>query len=372
MESLTLYGAPHSLYTGRARCYLIKANIPYREAGMSSEHYRTIVLPKAGRRAGIPTLELANGDVIRDGAAIIDHFEEQSGHAFSPATPKQRLFSRLLDVIGAEGLLRPAMHYRWNFPKENDAFLKYHFEGTLASHREKEARAETARNSMRGATRGFGVNPETFALTERLYLNVLDRLDEHLRVFPYLLGGKPCIGDFGMIAPLFAHLGRDPKPLSIMQARALGVLRWVERMNRYDADVAEFVDPPNDFLPDDDIPNTLLDVLKAIAVDFVPETRAAAETINGWLADQDNLEPGTTAERGLGFGQFTIDGVEISALAQPYRFYLLNRVQDEFEDMNNVDREATSALLDQCDMRDIIGIKLTRKIGRNNNLEVWL
>ncbi len=371
MEPITLYGAPHSLFTGRARCYLIKANIPYREVNFASSHFRAEVLPKAGNRAGMPTIELADGEVIRDGAAIIDHFEQASGNAFSPPTAKQRFFSRLFDTIGAEGLLRPAMHYRWNFPEENDAFLKFHFEGLMAGHPEKESRAEATRNQMRGAARAFGVNPETFELTERLYLNVLDRLNEHFAALPYLLGGKPCIGDFGMIAPLFAHLGRDPKPLSIMQARAPCVLRWVERMNRLEADVGEFVNPPPGFLPDDDIPDTLVDVLKALAVDFVPETRAAADTINDWLANQTDLAPGTTAERGLGFGRFDIDGITLSAMAQPYRFYLLKRAQDEFEKMNDTDRTSTLAILDQCNMREVLEMKLTRDIGRKNNLEVW-
>lgn len=371
MNAVTLYGAPHSLFTGRARCYLIKAGISYREANMSSQHYRQEVLPKAGNRAGMPTIETASGEVIRDGAAIIDHFEGQSDHPFSPSTPKQRFVSRLFDVIGAEGLLRPAMHYRWNFPEQNDAFLKFHFELLMPQRPDKEERAAAARDNMRGATRAFGVNPETFDLVEKLYFDVLDALDKHFAAHPYLLGGKPCIGDFGMIAPLFAHLGRDPMPLSIMQARANCVLRWVERMNRGEADAAEYDDLAEDYLAGDEIPDSLIEVLKALAVDFVPETRAAAATINEWLAAQENLEAGTTAERGLGFGSFEIDGVTVSALAQPYRFYLLERAQAEFEQMNEGDRQATLDLLDRCKMRDVLDMKLTRGIGRKNNLEVW-
>ena len=38
--------------------------------------------------------------------------------------------------------------------------------------------------------------------------------------------------DFGLIAPMYAHLGRDPYPLALMQSRAIHVFRWVERMNR--------------------------------------------------------------------------------------------------------------------------------------------
>jgi len=372
LKEIALFGAPHSLYTGRARSYLIKAGIPYREQNMGSQHYGRDVLPKAGGRPGMPTIETTNGDVIRDSAAIIDHFEAETGHPFSPLTPKQRFNSRLFDTIGAEGLLRPAMHYRWNFPEENEAFLKFHFEAMMPQRPDKVAWAEAARNDMRGAAQIFGVNPETTELVEKLYLDVVEALNNHFAAYPYLLGGKPCIGDFGLIAPMFAHLGRDPKPLSILQSQAFSVLRWIERMGRLDADVAEYVDPSQGFLDGDQIPDTLIEVLKTVAVDFVPETRAAADTINRWLKEQENLEAGTTVERGLGFSTFEIDGVTVSALAQPYRFYLLKRMQDEFEQMIDADKNETIALLDRCNMGDVIDIKLTREIGRNNNLEVWL
>ncbi len=108
MSQTTLYGTPVSLYTGNVRSYLIKAGIDYRETTFGSAHYQDVVLPKAGGRQAVPTVELGDGTVIRDGAAIIDHFEVTSGHAFSPKSPKQRILSRLFDVIGSDGLLRPA------------------------------------------------------------------------------------------------------------------------------------------------------------------------------------------------------------------------------------------------------------------------
>ena len=42
-------------------------------------------------------------------------------------------------------------------------------------------------------------------------------------------------------------------------------------------------------MADDDIPDTLTGLLKHIAIDFVPETQAAAESINQWLAGQAEL-----------------------------------------------------------------------------------
>ena len=45
-EPAKLYGVSHSMYTGRARSYLIKADITYREQAPNSEHYFKTVLPK--------------------------------------------------------------------------------------------------------------------------------------------------------------------------------------------------------------------------------------------------------------------------------------------------------------------------------------
>ena len=369
MPNATLYGIPHSLYAGRARSYLIKAGIAYRELAPTTEHYFQNVLPKAGGRSSMPTLELADGQVIRDGAAIIDHFENETGHTFSPVSPKQRFFSRLFDVIGAEGLLRPAMHYRWNFDAENIDFLRFHM--TLLSGGDAGLANKFVEN-MRRAARQFGVSPHTFELIETLYGELLAALDHHFENYPYLFGGRPSIGDSGMIAPLWGHLGRDPKPLSIMQSNGMHVLRWVERMNRHDADLVGFEDWDTAYLDGDELPDTLIDLLSVLAVDFVPETLAAAHHLNTWLDEQDDLQPGTVCKRGLGFASFELRGIPISALVQPYRFYLLKRAQDEYDGMGDDDRQAIDAILAASGMTPILDARLTRDIGRENNLEVWL
>jgi glutathione S-transferase len=46
-------------------------------------------------------------------------------------------------------------------------------------------------------------------LVEELYLEYLDALSAHFEHYPYLAGWRPCIGDFGLLAPMYAHLGRD-------------------------------------------------------------------------------------------------------------------------------------------------------------------
>ena len=371
MTEITLYGTPLSIYAGRPRSYLIKTRRPYRETTPITKYYYEDVLPRAGGRQSVPTIETADGEVIRDGAAIIDHYENATGNQWSPTTPKQRIISRLFDVIGAEGLLRPAFHYRWDFPAENMAFLLFHFETMVWRVPDRAKKAQKIADGASRGAKSFGAVPENFELIETLYLELLEKLDAHFSDYPYLLGGKPCIGDFGMMAPFYGHLGRDPKPLSLMQSQAIRLFRWVERMNRPEPDVGEFEVQDDAYLANDEVPDSLLEVLRHISIDFVPETQAAATCINEWIGQQPQIEPGTVAERGVGQGTFTVRGTTISALAQPYRFYLLQRVHDEYEALDKVARVEVDAMLAACDMTPILSTRLTKLIGRDNNLEVW-
>ena len=371
MSPITLYGSPISLYTGRARSYLIKAGIDYREEPHASPHFYESVLPKAGGRRGIPTIEFPDGTVIRDGVAIIDHFEQPSGHGFSPTSPRQRIVSRLFDAIGAEGMLRPCMHYRWNFDQDNQEFLRFHFQ-TLYLENSVAAADERMQLIRQNVNPAWGVVPETHALIESMHLSLLKKFNAHFSDHPYLLGGKPCIGDFGMMAPLYGHLGRDPAPLSLMQKHAVRLFRWVERMNRPEPDVGEFADTEEAYLAGDEIPDTLIEVLRQFAIDFVPESRAACACINDWLANNADLPSGTEVERGAGMCSFEIEGIPVTVMAQPFRFYVLKRVHDEFETLGKQDQSDVAALLAACDMSELLDLKLSRGIGRANNLEVWL
>jgi hypothetical protein len=174
-----------------------------------------------------------------------------------------------------------------------------------------------------------------------------------------------------MIAPLYGHLSRDPKALSLMQDNALCLLRWTERMNSPSSDMGEFAVRDEEYLSNDAVPDTLIAVLKHLSIDFIPETKAAALSINEWLDAEKDLSSGTPLLRGCGFGTFDVCGQEITALAQPYRFYLIKRVQDEYDALSKSDRVSVRKLLGACDMVDILEIKLNREIRRENNLEVW-
>jgi len=360
-----------SLYTGKVRSYFIKAQIPFREVAPVSDHYEDVVLKKAGSRRGIPTIELSDGQIIRDSVAIVDHFEAELGSPFTPATPKQKAISLLFDAIGGEGLLRPALHYRWHFP-ENESLVLHHFKEITPRNAAPEFTLAGRVNKMQQACINVGVSQDRVELVESLYLGLLKKLDAHFELYPYLLGGKPSIGDFGLMGPMYGHLSRDLKPLTLMHEYGLHVLRWVERMNRADPGFSAGHAPEEDFLSNDEIPETLLEVLRHFAIDFVPETEAICDGVNNWIDSQAELDSGTNVEIALeGMTSFDIEGKHMSSVLMPFRFYLLKRLQDEVATSSAAVSQELIQLLESANMKELLEMTLTRGIGRAHNREVW-
>ena len=370
-----LYSAPHSLYAGRARAYLIKRCIPFEERSVGHSSFTEI--KPIGKLPTIPTLVTPNGEVIRDGAAIIDHFESTFGRLFRPISPLQDMVSSLFDVIGSEGLRRPAMHYRWNFPEDNDEFLHYHFFSLFRPDTpDREQKTISVMEMLRTTTKMRGVTGDTKELVEGLYIELLDALNSHFQHTPYLLGGSPCIGDFGMLAPLYGHLARDPYPAALMKKLAPRVYRWVERMNRESQDAPEYFDFDTDFLQKNEIPETLIAVLRVLSQDFVPETVASAKFLNLWLSEQ-NPETGSPAVFQLGTSplgnvEFQVRDHTINAAIVPYRHFQLQRIHQIFDEVETKTQIQIKQILKSCDMADILDVRLNRTIGRKDNLEVWL
>ena len=190
-----LYAMPHSLYLLGA-CPQLSHQKPYSFRGTfngTREFQRAEVLPKS-KLPTIPTLVTTEGEVIRDEiAAIIEHFEAASGRPCQPAGARQQVISALFDVIGTDGLLRPAMHYRWNFPDDNLAFVRYHFLYSQRDVPEREEKTEAMMNRMRYAAMIFGVTEQSQPVVEALYLDYLDALNRTSNTTPIFWAGAPAL-----------------------------------------------------------------------------------------------------------------------------------------------------------------------------------
>jgi glutathione S-transferase len=376
-----LYGTPNSLYTGKVRSYLTKQHIPFENCAAGEARFREEIVPRISRWI-VPVLEADDGALVQDSSDIIAHFESKGAtrHPAYPQTPRHSLIGQIFELFGGEGLLRPAMHYRWNFDEVNRAFLSVDFAASLApTGTPTEVRVgifDMASQRMRKAMASFGVSAETIPTIEASYAQFLRLFDAHLAGSPFLLGGRPTIGDYGLIAPLYAHLARDPYPARIMQLTAHRVWRWVERMNRPDQDAGEYGRQPQALFSDDNVPDTLKALLQFVAQEYLPEVRAHVAFVNDWLAARPDLKAGTSGldrvqDRRIGEAQFDWRGHRVRVGVMPYRLYLLQKVQDLADCAAPDALSGMRKLLEVTGLQDLLTLRTSRRILRRNHLEVW-
>ncbi|MBY0284474.1 MAG: glutathione S-transferase C-terminal domain-containing protein [Sphingomonas sp.] len=366
-----LFGMPGSLYTARARSYLIKQRIDFEEAIPADPAWPAIT--QAIGRWIIPVLVLPDGRMIQDGVAIIDHYEAQGVRRSAyPETPVHRAVAHLFELYGAEGMLRPAMHYRWSFDADNLAFLRRDFMNGLmpaATGDAEEAIFLGASGRMRKAAASFGVSEATAPAIEASYLAFLGLLDAHLADYPYLLGGRPTIGDYGLIGPLYAHLARDPVPAAIMKSDFFHVWRWTERMNAAQALLGGHAARGEALIDDDGVPETLKALMRFVADDFLPELAAHVAFANDWLAERPDLVAGTNGldnpgARGIGMAGFEWQGHALSTAVLPYRFWMLDRLLAAVGD-------SARSLFGDVGLAPLLALRTDRPVERQGNLEVW-
>lgn len=315
---IKLYGSKFSLFTGKARSYLIKKGIPYEEVTSTLGVYKKFIIPRTGVRY-VPVIQTDDDVVIQDTTEIIDYLEEQNPeNSIYPSSPKQKLVSMLLEVYGDEWLVIPAMHYRWNFPEQNNSFIYAEF-GSLVLPKAPKFIQRFLGKKVGGRFKGFvprlGITEQTIPALEASYEQLLKDLDEHFSVHNYLLGGRPTIGDFGLMGPLYAHLFRDPAPKALMLRIAPNVCAWVERMNDVNAVTGEL-------LQNDEIPVTLTPILKRMAGEHLPVLIDTARILAEWRESNPNKQE---VERFIGMHQFTVEGVSAQRAVLPYALWMLQR-----------------------------------------------
>ncbi|MEL6566874.1 MAG: glutathione S-transferase N-terminal domain-containing protein [Pseudomonadota bacterium] len=372
-----LYGMAASLYTGKVRAYMRHNAVPFIEHKAGGQRFATIV-KNAVNRWIIPVVETPDGTFLQDGSVILDHFDAAglSKRSIYPGDPRLIVISHLFELFGGEGLLRPAMHYRWNFDDVNLSFIRATFEDTLPdglSPEERAAMFEKPSQRMRKAAAFFGVTPDVFGTIEESYAQFLSLLNTHLTARPFLLGGYPTLGDYGLFNPLYAHLGRDPKPLQLMQTMAPRVFRWTERMNSAEMFVDETVETAGpDLMDADALPETLKALMGYVAEEYLPELLAHIAFANDWLARHpDPSSAHDPKQRAIGMATFDWRGHEITTAVMPYRFFLLQRMQDAFDALEPAHKAQMQSLFSETGLAAMLEARTTRRVVRENHLEVW-
>jgi glutathione S-transferase len=373
----TLWGVAHSYYTGKIRSYLIKKGVAFRELYPSNPEFQARVLPVV-RHMVVPILETPEGEIIQDTTDMIECLEARFPRPLMvPDTPVQRAVAWLLGAFGSEGLLQAGMSYRWSYRAEQESFLRAEFGRIMHSGPDREARYHAGRRLMdyfNDFLPPLGVTPETISTIEAAYQELLDALDVHFQHYPYLLGGRPSIADFGFMAPLFAHLGRDPVPAALMKNRAPNVYRWTERMNLACIADGEFPTCPEAYAADDVIPATLEPVLRLVFQDWGAELLANAACFNAWVAGNPSLPAGHMISAGgerkvhptLGFIDYQWRGGTMHRASAPHGLWHFDKAAAYARALSGQARERFDALVQRTGGEQVMAITLARPMKRED------
>jgi len=379
---LTLWCTPHSLYSGKVRSYLIKKGLPFRELLPPHPRFGAQVIP-AVRQFVVPILETSDGQFIQDSTVIIEELERRfPERPMVPTTPVQRVVANLLGGFGSEGLLSVAMHYRWSYRAEQEHFLRAEF-GRAAHHgpdrEERLAAGATLMDYFNGFLPNLGISPETAPAFEASFEELLDALDIHFQCHPYLLGGLPSIADFGLMAPLFAHLARDPVPATLMKNIAPNVYRWTERMNLPAIEDGEFPEQANEWFPEDSIPATLEPVIRLMFQDWGVQLQADADFVNAWLKANPDVARGQLASAdgqrrvhpALGEISYAWRDVTVKRASAPHGLWHFERCAKLARELEGDAKARFDALAQRLGGRAVMQIRTSRALEREDDALVF-
>lgn len=356
-KTYILHGWHLSYFAGKTRAYLRYKGVPFIDHEVDAYNLMWKIPRKTGATV-MPVLVTPQDEWLQDTKHITEVIEARFPQKpVTPATPRQRIAALLLEAWADEFWMPTAMHYRWSYPEnyvlfEADAgnallpgfprFLKNRIVAYVAS-------------VLRGYLPSVGVVPAQFPVLERWTESMLDALERHFAVLPFLFGGKPSIADFALLGPMYGHLSRDPWPKKHLIGPRPHLKAWVARMNAPATGAGEFH-------ADDAIPPTLQAFFDALFGEFYPMVAGIRDEVAKILP---KLSTGSgRLPRALGVIEFPMGQGRFSRAAMPYTLWMMQRVLDSYRGLDAAGRVSVDAWLQAQGapeaMRFDVGARLQR------------
>ena len=259
-------GSEESPYSVKVRSYFRYKKIPHEWRGRNEA---ADLYAKHARLPLIPLVVTPDDTGIQDSTPIIETMEAKyPAPSIHPAGAVGRFVSALLEEFGDEWGNKWMFHMRW--AREIDQVTVSRRFAADAPPEKIDTLAQTIRERMVPRVWFVGSNEVTAPQIEKSFADVLRLLDAHLASRPYLFGGRPAFGDFGLWGQIY-EAGRDPTAGALVN-KAPNVVAWIDRMLD-PQDLGEFEDWPA-------LEPTLLGVLSdQVAGLFLPWDVANAKAI---------------------------------------------------------------------------------------------
>ena len=276
---LQLYGAPGSPYTRKMLAVLRYRHIPYEFLQGSEPARRNMPKPKVQL---LPTFYLPNdkGEVeaVVDSTPLIRRFEAAfPQRRIVPSDPVIEFLDYLLEDYGDEWLTKAMFHYRWYYKPdiERAAAILPRWRDITAPEADALKMGETFSERQISRLYVVGSNDTTAPVIEASYERFLDAFKAHLEQRPFLMGDRPGASDFAFYGQLTQLTHFDPTPMDETLRRAPRVFAWVDVIE----DGSGIRASDGDWMTRDDVPSTLIALLKEVGRVYVPAMLANARAL---------------------------------------------------------------------------------------------
>lgn len=318
-----LLGWDVSPYTAKVRSYFNYKNIPYDYRPPNALTLSRKVQPAVGKII-MPTVFRPDGVVLQDSSHIIDVYEmEKRIKPVFPATPKQAFASMIVELFADDWLPMASLHYRWNY-KGNLSFIIGEFGKNALPYFPgfiQRAVAKQFAGKMSGYLPILGITKKMEPKLEVAVEKILSLLDEHFSAYKFLLGGQPTIGDFALYGQLYAHLHRDPEPVDLIKKHE-NLYTWLMAMH------GSFNQPCEDLVPNDEIPETLIPILKKMSSLQAPLLEQTIQGVKTWA--EENSDKDKMPQR-LGDSTLTIEGESETRYNLSYAYWMVQRIKQRVD-----------------------------------------
>lgn len=347
------YGLPTSMFSASTRAYLRFKNIPYVEKVPSMFTYMVTIKKHCGS-AQAPVLVDPDGVWVSDSSDIIDILEQRFPQMpVVPGTPQQKFAAYLFELWGNEFWYSTALHTRWSHPENYlvwEADMCRMLPGLPQWLRGLILR-KSAQPMLNAHHKPMGLIPENIAIIDRWTEQQLDLLEAHFAEHLYLFGTRPSMGDMGVVITLYGHMYLDPWSRRNLIDPRPNLKAWIERMQEQPTPLQ------GEFLPADEIPATLLPLLRGMCHDMLPALRA---TLQETLAILPQAAGSKHLPRTLGMIEQPMGGSSIRRVALPYTLWMAQRMLDVYRGMSAVDQQSVREWLATLGGEGLLSLEIPR------------
>ena len=322
---LTLIGATGSPYTRKMVALLRYRRIPYSIIwGDPSKVLDEMGIEKPTPSL-LPTFLIPNEnnelEAATDSTPIIRRLEKEiSNRSVIPSDPALSYINYLLEDFGDEWCTKYMFHYRWHRKLDADnakGLLPFGMMLNLPSEQWKQMKEFIGKRQI-DRLWVVGSNKITAPIIEASYERLLEILEKHFEIMPFLLGHRPSSADFAIYGQLSQLIGFDPTPRSISHKISPRTVAWVDLME----DQCGLEPSKDDWKNIADLPESIIELLRELGRVYVPALLANEKAVlNGEKVWESQ-----------------IDGCTWKQQSFPYQAKCLKWINEEFKKISETDQ----------------------------------